>query len=121
MGPGAHLLHYPIAGGRLINFLAVIEGPARWTAPAWMEAAAPGAHLAAFTGWHPAVTQMLTAVPQSPRWGLFTLPPLTRWSRGPVVLLGDAAHAMLPHQGQGANQAIGNPLEPWTLTDSGFV
>ena len=49
---------------------------------------------------------MLTAVPQSPRWGLFTLPPLTRWSRGPVVLLGDAAHAMLPHQGQGANQAI---------------
>ena len=45
MGPGAHLLHYPIAGGRLINFLAVIEGPARWTAPAWMETAAPGAHL----------------------------------------------------------------------------
>ena len=106
MGPRAHLLHYPIAGGSLINFMAVIEGPARWTAPTWMKAAAPGAHLAAFTGWHPAVTQMLTAVPQSPRWGLFTLPPLTRWSRGPVVLLGDAAHAMLPHQGQGANQAI---------------
>src|SRR3974377_116670 len=71
-----------------------------------MQEAAPAAHLAAFTGWHPAVTQMLTAVPQSPRWGLFPLPPLTRWSRGPVVLLGDAAHAMLPHQGQGANQAI---------------
>ena len=106
VGPGAHLLHYPIAGGRLINFLAVIEGPAQWTAPAWMESAAPGAHLEAFTGWHPAVTQMLTAVPQSPRWGLFTLPPLRRWNQGPVVLLGDAAHAMLPHQGQGAGQAI---------------
>jgi salicylate hydroxylase len=106
VGPGAHLLHYPIEHGRLINFLAVVEGPARWTAPAWMEAAAPGAHLEAFAGWHPAVTEMLTAVPQSPRWGLFTLPPLRRWSRGPVVLLGDAAHAMLPHQGQGANQAI---------------
>jgi len=49
---------------------------------------------------------MLTAVPQSPRWGLFALRPLRCWSRGPVVLLGDAAHAMLPHQGQGANQAI---------------
>jgi salicylate hydroxylase len=106
MGPGAHLLHYPIADGSLLNFLAVIDGPAQWTAPAWMEAAAPGAHLAAFAGWHPAVTEMLAAVPQSPRWGLFTLPPLRRWSRGPVVLLGDAAHAMLPHQGQGANQAI---------------
>jgi len=106
MGPGAHLLHYPIAGGSLINFVAVVEGPPRWTAPAWMETAAPGAHLEAFTGWHPAVTEMLTAVPQSPRWGLFTLPALRHWCRGPVVLLGDAAHAMLPHQGQGANQAI---------------
>ena len=106
MGPGAHLLHYPIDGGRVINFLAVIDGPPRWTGPAWLEEAAPGAHLAPFAGWHPAVTEMLAAVPQSPRWGLFTRRPLARWSRGPVVLLGDAAHAMLPHQGQGANQTI---------------
>jgi len=106
VGPGAHLLHYPIDGGALINFLAVVDGPEQWTAPAWMQDAGPGARLAAFTGWHPAVTEMITAVPQSPRWGLFTLPPLRCWSRGPVALLGDAAHAMLPHQGQGANQAI---------------
>ena len=106
MGPGAHLLHYPVDGGRLINFLAVVDGPARWTAPAWMEPATPGAHLEAFAGWHPAVTEMIGAVPQSPRWGLFARRPLARWSRGPVVLLGDAAHAMLPHQGQGANQTI---------------
>jgi len=106
MGPGAHLLHYPIQGGSVMNFLAVIDGPERWTAPAWLEEAAPGAHLAPFAGWHPAVTEMLAAVPQSPRWGLFARRPLARWSRGPVVLLGDAAHAMLPHQGQGANQTI---------------
>ena len=106
MGPGAHLLHYPISGGSVINFLAVIEGPEQWTAPAWMETADPGAHLAAFAGWHPAVTEMIGAVPQSPRWGLFARRPLGRWSRGPVVLLGDAAHGMLPHHGQGANQTI---------------
>ena len=106
IGPGAHLLHYPIADGSLINFLAVIDGPEQWPTPAWMQEAPPGSHLAAFADWHPAVTDMLTAVPQSPRWGLFALRPLRCWSRGPVVLLGDAAHAMLPHQGQGANQAI---------------
>jgi 2-polyprenyl-6-methoxyphenol hydroxylase-like FAD-dependent oxidoreductase len=71
-----------------------------------MEAARDGAHLEAFAGWHPAVTDMLSAVPQSPRWGLFARRPLARWSRGPAVLLGDAAHAMLPHHGQGANQTI---------------
>jgi salicylate hydroxylase len=106
IGPGAHLLHYPIDGGRLINFLAVIDTPRRWTTPAWMEAAPDGAHLEAFAGWHPAVTEMLSAVPQSPRWGLFARRPLARWNRGLAVLLGDAAHAMLPHHGQGANQTI---------------
>jgi salicylate hydroxylase len=47
MGPGAHLVHYPINGGSIINFLAVIEGPERWTAPAWMVPAEPGAQLEA--------------------------------------------------------------------------
>jgi salicylate hydroxylase len=106
MGPGAHLLHYPIDGGRLINFLAVVDGPREWTAPAWMEQAEPGAHLTAFAGWHPAVIEMIGAAPQSPRWGLLARRPLARWNRGPAVLLGDAAHAMLPHHGQGANQTI---------------
>ncbi|MFF5992660.1 FAD-dependent oxidoreductase [Prauserella flavalba] len=104
MGPGAHLLHYQV--GNAVNFLAVLDNPKRWTAPGGLVEAAPGELAAAFAGWHPAVLEMITAVPQSARWGLFTLPPLHRWSSGPIVLLGDAAHAMLPHHGQGANQTI---------------
>ena len=44
-----------------------------------------------------AVREMLTAVPQSERWPLYSLPPMSRWSAGRIVLLGDAAPAMLPH------------------------
>jgi salicylate hydroxylase len=49
---------------------------------------------------------MLAAVPQSPRWPLLSQPPLTRWTRGRVALVGDACHGMLPHHGQGAGQSI---------------
>ena len=104
MGPDAHLLHYAV--GDAINFLAVVEGPERWDAEGSVGPADEGELVTAFRDWHPAVRQMVAAVPQSPRWGLFALPPLHRWSKDGVVLLGDAAHAMLPHHGQGANQTL---------------
>ena len=104
-GPGRHLLHYAIDGGRTVNFLAVVRVP-EWTNEAWMEECAVGDAVDAFAGWHPAVTEMVGATDVGARWALHDLAPLERWHTDRVVLMGDAAHAMVPHQGQGANQTI---------------
>jgi salicylate hydroxylase len=104
-GPQRHLLHYAIDGGRTVNFLAVARVP-EWTSDTWMEECEVGDAVDAFEGWHPAVTEMVGATDVGARWALFDLAPLERWHTDRVVLMGDAAHAMVPHQGQGANQTI---------------
>ncbi|SFS34555.1 FAD-dependent monooxygenase [Saccharopolyspora flava] len=106
MGPGAHVLHYPIGDGSFINFLAVVDDPPTWTGSSWVEDVPADRLRAPFHDWHPGVREMVAATELHKRWALFGQEPLPRWHRGGVVLLGDAAHAMLPHHGQGANQSI---------------
>lgn len=106
MGPNAHLVAYPIAGGRQINVVAVLPGT--WNRPGWSTAGDPFEVMDAFAAprWPPAARMMLTAVDNWRKWALFGVPDGCPWSSGPVALLGDAVHAMLPFAAQGAGMAI---------------
>ena len=107
MGPDAHMLHYAIGGnGEHVNFFAVVETPKIWLHPGSVADVHEDLPVASFRGWHPAITEMIRAAASPISWALFTVRPLLRWHRDRVVILGDAAHGMLPHHGQGANTSI---------------
>ena len=105
MGSNAHLVAYPISGGRQINVVAVVPGT--WNRPGWSAPGETNDIKSAFASRWPATARMLVnAVDEWRRWALFTVPDFGEWSHGAVALLGDAAHAMLPFAAQGAGMAI---------------
>jgi len=106
MGSNAHLVAYPISGARQINIVAVVPGT--WNRPGW---SAPGEAneiktVFAPSTWPGTARMMIGAVDDWRKWALFTLPEGGEWTAGPIALLGDAAHAMLPFAAQGAGMAI---------------
>jgi salicylate hydroxylase len=104
-GPGRHLVSYYLRCGSLVNFVAV-EERAEWTAEGWSAPGDPEELRRGFAGWHPDVTGLLDHVEETFLWGLFGRPEQVRWVDGPVVLIGDAAHPMLPFMAQGAAMAL---------------
>lgn len=104
-GPGKHFVTYFVRGGDLVNFVAVQER-ADWRDESWMQPGDPAELRATFDDWRPEVTDLIDHIDTCFLWALFDRKPLARWSDGPVALLGDACHPMLPFMAQGASMAF---------------
>ena len=114
MGPGRHLVSYPLRGGALRNIVA-IEERKDWAAEGWSNNDNPDHLRAAFTGVGPRVQTWLAQVQDVGLWGLFRHPVARDWYGDRLVLLGDAAHPTLPFLAQGANMAL---EDAWVLADT---
>lgn len=113
MGPGKHIVHYPLAGGRLMNIVAIEERD-EWTADGWNFADDSARLRAAFMDFALPVRDLLAAVEDVHLWGLHKYPVLEKWTEGGLCLIGDAAHPTLPFLGQGANMGL---EDAWVLAD----
>ena len=111
MGPGRHLVWYPLRDGHTLNIVAV-EERAAWTAEGWSRTDDPAALRTAFAGFADPVGDILARVGTVHLWGLMDHGMTPRWTRGGCTLIGDAAHPTLPFLAQGANLAL---EDAWTL------
>lgn len=111
LGPGRHIVSYPLRGGQLRNLVAVEERH-RWAEESWSAEDDPLALRLAFGGFGGPVPGWLERVERVNLWGLFRHPVAERWWGHGAVILGDAAHPTLPFLAQGANMAL---EDAWSL------
>ena len=121
-GPGLHVVHYPLRHGREFNIVNVFRTPAHAER---LDAAAARAELDhAYRDTQPAMRELVGMMDLRWRRSIGDRNPVRHWSRGRIVLLGDAAHAPLQSLAQGAGMAIEDGLclgEVMAASDGDFA
>ncbi|KAF8152293.1 hypothetical protein B0H34DRAFT_663942, partial [Crassisporium funariophilum] len=108
-GKNKHVVAYPILQGRVVNIAAYVSEPHKegtlYEGPAFVDVAKEDV-VPFFSAWEEELRVLVQHMDKPSRWAIHAIAPLESYASGPVTLLGDAAHAMTPHQGNGAGQAI---------------
>jgi salicylate hydroxylase len=105
VGPGGHVITYPVRRGELLNFVGIFEGE-NWPVESWTERGTREACSASFAGWNEEIHTIIENVDVPYKWALLGREPLDRFAMGRACVIGDAAHPTLPFLAQGANMAI---------------
>ena len=104
LGPKLHAVQYPVRGGELFNLVATFHSSK--FAEGWDSFGDSAELHERFAGACAPVKTLLGKIESWRMWVLCDRPPIRDWSKGNIVLLGDAAHPMLQYLAQGANMAI---------------
>jgi len=104
LGDRKHAVTYLLRGGKLANFVGVVEND--WQQEDWHQQGSKKDILEDFSDWHPIITNMIKQSDIHYRWALFDRKSHHIWHNGRAIILGDAAHPMLPFLAQGAAMAI---------------
>jgi salicylate hydroxylase len=105
VGPGGHVVHYPLRAGTLLNVVGIIER-ADWAVEGWNVRGTTEEVLNDFPGWHADVHALFRNIDVPYKWALALRPTMDAWSKGRCTLLGDACHPMVPLLAQGAVMAL---------------
>jgi salicylate hydroxylase len=104
VGPGGHVVHYPLRAGTLLNVVGMGERT-DWRVEGWNVRGTTEEALSDFRGWHADVHALIRNIDVPYKWALALRPTMNAWSKGRCTLLGDACHPMVPFLAQGAVMA----------------
>lgn len=104
-GSDKHMVAYPVANSSMLNLVALTAFK-DWNSPLRVQKSNKADWLKDYSDWAPDILSIIDKVEDTQLWGLFTRSVLPHWYKDRCLLIGDAAHPMLPSLAQGAAQGI---------------